>query len=321
MVEKGLLDLAFGPVPSRRLGRSLGINNIPPKVCTYSCVYCQLGRTNKMSDKRRAFYPPEALVAAVEARARAVKERGEAIDYLTFVPDGEPTLDVHLGMEINVLRHLGSKIAVISNASLIHMDEVREDLASADWVSFKVDAADEETWYKIDRPHRSLRLDRISTGMLAFRESFKGILATETMFVAGMNDSPEQVQALADFLGRLQPAIAYLAVPTRPSAEKWVRPATEEVLNRAYQKVGSRVNRVELLMGYEGNAFSATGNSEQDLLSITAVHPMRDDAVEELLRRNGDKWATVDLLLKDHRLVELHHEGKRYFIRRWMRSA
>jgi len=316
MADKGQVDIAFGPVPSRRLGRSLGINNIPPKVCTYSCVYCQLGRTNKMSDRRREFYSPVAVVAAVEAKAQEVRERGEAIDFLTFVPDGEPTLDVHLRAEIRGLRHVGPKIAVISNGSLVHLEEVREDLASADWVSLKVDAVDEKTWRKVDRPHRYLKLDKIVSGMLAFRESFAGVLVTETMLVSGVNDSPEQVEALADFLRRLQPAVAYLAVPTRPPAERWVRPSDEETLNRAYQIVTRGVGRVELLTGYVGNAFSATGNSEEDLLSITAVHPMRADAVEDLLSRNGDKWATVDSLVKERRLVELSYEGQRYYLRR-----
>ncbi len=316
MAANAQLDIAFGPVPSRRLGRSLGINNIPPKVCTYSCVYCQLGRTNKMSDRRREFYSPMAVVAAVEAKVREVRKRGEGIDFLTFVPDGEPTLNVHLGAEIRGLRHVGPKIAVISNGSMVHLEEVREDLAAADRVSLKVDAVDEKTWRKIDRPHRSLKLDKIVNGMLAFRESFAGVLVTETMLVSGVNDSLEQVEALGAFLRRLQPAVAYLAVPTRPPAEKWVRPADEERLNRAYQIVTREVGRVELLTGYEGNEFSATGNSEEDLLSITAVHPMRADAVEDLLRRNGDKWASVDRLVRERRLVELNYEGHRYYLRR-----
>jgi wyosine [tRNA(Phe)-imidazoG37] synthetase (radical SAM superfamily) len=269
-----------------------------------------------MGDRRREFYLPVAVVAAVEAKAREVRERGEAIDFLTFVPDGEPTLDVDLGTEIQGLRHVGPKIAVISNGSLVHLEEVREDLASADWVSHKVDAVDEKTWRKVDRPHPSLKLAKIVSGMLAFRETFAGVLVTETMLVSGVNDGVEQLRELAAFLRRLQPAVAYLAVPTRPPAEMWVRPPDEETMNRAYQIVTREVGRVELLTGYEGNAFSATGNSEEDLLSITAVHPMRADAVEDLLRRNGDKWATVDYLVKKRRLVELSHEGQRYYLRR-----
>ncbi len=309
-------SLVFGPVPSRRLGRSLGINNIPPKVCTYSCVYCQLGRTDKMSDERRKFFEPDAIVAAVEARARQVEARGDAIDYLTFVPDGEPTLDIHLGAEIRQLRPLMKRIAVITNSSLVHLDDVREDLASADWVSTKVDAVDEAAWHKIDRPHRSLELDRMLHGLLALRQRFPGELVTETMLVSGVNDSPMQLEALAAFLEELQPAIAYLAIPTRPPAEPWVTAPDESVINQAYHIVHHRVEHVELLIGYEGTAFSASGHSAEDLLSITSVHPMREDAVKELLSRNGDGWEVVDRLVEERRLVELSYQGQHHYLRR-----
>jgi len=111
--------IAFGPVPSRRLGNSLGINNIPPKTCTYSCVYCQLGRTNKMQVERHIFYNPQNILRAVQDKVNKVKETGVPIDYLTFVPDGEPTLDINLEYEIDLLKFLGIKIAMITNGSLI----------------------------------------------------------------------------------------------------------------------------------------------------------------------------------------------------------
>jgi len=111
--------IAFGPVPSRRLGRSLGINNIPPKICTYSCIYCQLGRTIKMQVEREGFYEPEQILDSVRDKVERARESEESIDYLTFVPDGEPTLDVNLGCEIELLEPLGLKTAVITNGSLI----------------------------------------------------------------------------------------------------------------------------------------------------------------------------------------------------------
>ena len=120
--------IAYGPVPSRRLGRSLGINNIPPKICSYSCVYCQLGRTKKMQVDRTAYYEPQKILKAVRDKVHNVKQRGESIDYLTFVSDGEPTLDINLGHEIELVRQLGIKIAVITNASLIWREDVREEL-------------------------------------------------------------------------------------------------------------------------------------------------------------------------------------------------
>ena len=120
--------LVFGPVPSRRLGRSLGINNIPPKTCTYACVYCQLGRTPRLQIERQTFYSTEDLCDAVTCKLRAARERHEPVDYLTFVPDGEPTLDENLGATIAALKPLGIPIAVITNTSLIWDPAVREAL-------------------------------------------------------------------------------------------------------------------------------------------------------------------------------------------------
>jgi wyosine [tRNA(Phe)-imidazoG37] synthetase (radical SAM superfamily) len=307
--------IAFGPVPSRRLGRSLGINNIPPKICTYACVYCQLGRTIKMQNKRQAFYDPEEILGVVRDKVTNTLDQDEAIDYLTFVPDGEPTLDVNLGVEILALRELGIRIAVISNASLIWREDVRAELIGADWVSLKVDAVRLPTWRRIDRPHGSLTLQAILDGMRIFAKDFKGNLVTETMLVKGVNDSEQDLVEIAEFLGQVQPAAAYLSIPTRPPAEDWVQAAQEGSINLAYQLVGERVNRVELLLGYEGNAFSSTGDAEEDILSITAVHPMREDAVMQLLSKSGSNWDLITQLIHQGKLVELQHLGRRYYLR------
>ena len=149
--------IAFGPVPSRRLGRSLGINNIPPKVCTYSCVYCQVGKTSRMQVDRMPFYDPEKIYMAVRTQVAKARQKGESVDYLTFVPDGEPTLDVNLGNEIELLKSLGLKIAVITNGALAWRKDVKADLAKADWVSYKIDSTSEKIWRRINRPQRTLR--------------------------------------------------------------------------------------------------------------------------------------------------------------------
>ena len=312
--------IAFGPVPSRRLGRSLGINNIPPKVCTYSCVYCQLGRTIKMQVERSAFYEPEEILRDVQTKVERAKEAGEPIDYLTFVPDGEPTLDVNLGREIELLRSLGIKIAVITNSSLIWGENVREGLMKADWVSLKMDSVREEVWRRINRPQGTLQLTAILDGALEFAQAFRGELATETMLVEGVNDGDDHIREVADFLARLRPATAYLAIPTRPPAEEWVQLPSEEVINRAYHILSERVNQVEYLIGYEGNAFAFTGNVEEDLLSITAVHPMREEAVSVFLARAKADWPVVHKLVKQGQLVKTEYEGKRFYMRRLHRN-
>ena len=308
--------IAFGPVPSRRLGRSLGINNIPPKICTFACVYCQLGRTLKMQVERCAFYRPEDIVGAVRDKVEKATASGESIDYLTFVPDGEPTLDANLGREIELLKPLGIKVAVITNSSLIWRADVREDLLGADWVSLKIDAAQEEVWRRIDRPHGSLRLAAVLDGMLEFAQDYTGELVTETMLARDVNDGEDHVREVAEFLARLAPARAYLSIPTRPPAEPRVGAPDEEEINRAYQILGDRVDHVEYLIGYEGNAFAFTGNVEDDLLSITSVHPMREDAVRAFLARAGAAWPVVRSLIDQDQLVETEYAGHRFYVRK-----
>jgi wyosine [tRNA(Phe)-imidazoG37] synthetase (radical SAM superfamily) len=186
-------------------------------------------------------------------------------------------LDVNLAREIGLSKPLGIRIAVITNSSLIGREDVREDLMKADWVSLEMDSVREEVWRRISRLHGSLQLTSILDGALEFAEAFKGELATETMLVQGVNDTDDYLREAASFLACLRPATAYLAIPTRPPAEKWVRPPSEEVINRAYQIFSERVDRVEYLIGYEGNAFAFTGDVVEDLLSITALHPMREE--------------------------------------------
>jgi wyosine [tRNA(Phe)-imidazoG37] synthetase (radical SAM superfamily) len=307
--------IAFGPVPSRRLGRSLGVNNIPPKVCTYSCVYCQLGRTLRIRTGRRVFRRPETVAAAVREKLESARRAGERVDYLTFVPDGEPTLDVHLGRTIRALRPLNVPIAVISNGALLAREDVRADLAEADWVSLKIDAVREETWRRVDRPHGRLRLGPILKGMQEFAAGFAGRLTTDTMVLAGLNDAEAELRATASFVGELGPVTAYLAVPTRPTAERWVRPANEVAMASAYEVFRAWHPRVELLVGYEGDAFASTGDPRDDLLSITAVHPMREAAVRRLLERAGASWDLVTDLIQRGMLVEVRYGAHRYFLR------
>jgi len=269
-----------------------------------------------MRIERRAFYEPQEILKAVRDKVERTRYAGESVDYLTFVSDGEPTLDAHLGLEIELLRPLGIKIATITNASLIWREDVREDLMKADWVSLKVDSTREDVWRRIDRPQGTLQLALILDGMLEFAKTYRGELATETMLVEGLNDSDDHVRQVGDFLARLRPSRAYLAIPTRPPAEEWVRSPSEEAINRAYQILTQRVNQVEYLIGYEGNAFALTGSVEEDLLSITAVHPMREEAVSEFLGRAGADWSTVHELIKQAQLVEMAYEGTKFYMRR-----
>jgi wyosine [tRNA(Phe)-imidazoG37] synthetase (radical SAM superfamily) len=311
-------NIAFGPVPSRRLGRSLGINNIPPKTCSYSCVYCQLGKTNNMLVKRQGFYKPEDILREVERKIHEAYLRNEKIDYLTFVPDGEPTLDINIGDEISLLKRIGIPIAVITNASLLWLDGVKEDLLEADFVSLKVDAVSQDLWRSINRPHKDLRLNMILEGIGEFTEMFRGTVVTETMLIGNI-EYDEEVKEVASFLASLNKLDkAYVAIPTRPPAEKWVKPSNEEAINETFQVFSEKLgnNRVEYLIGYEGNAFAFTGNVREDLLSITAVHPMRREAVIEFLKRAKADWQIIEELLQQEKLTEIDYDGKKYYMRK-----
>ena len=308
-------EIAFGPVPSRRLGRSMGINNIPPKICTYSCIYCQLGRTLKMQVEREKFYDTDRVIEEVKRKVKEAENAGEHIDYLTFVPDGEPTLDINLGKEIEGLKQLGIKIAVITNASLIWREDVRNELYKADWVSLKVDAASKDIWRRVDRPHGKLSLDEILEGMQIFSRNFEGELVTETMLIDGVNDGYEEIENIASFVHGLSPRKSYISIPTRPPAEN-IKPASEEKINAAFQIFKGKKINVEYLIGYEGNAFAFTGNVEEELLGIMSVHPMRENAVKEFLEKAKAGWDVVEKLLKENKLIETEYQGNKFYMRK-----
>ncbi len=307
---------AFGPVPSRRLGNSLGINNIFPKVCTYSCVYCQIGKTITLQCDRQAFYDPDGLAREVKEKVHKVKKSNITIDYLSFVPDGEPTLDINLGKIIELIRPLNIKIAVITNGSLINHKDVREDLKKADLVSLKLDAATRKTWLRTDRPHKSLDQKAIFDGMLKFKAVFKGVIITETMLCKGMNDTEQEVKKIADFLKLLNPTKSYISIPTRPTAVKGVLPASDEALNITYQIFKQNVDNVEYIIGYEGNEFGFSGNVEEDLLGITSVHPMREEAVRGYLKKANADWQVITDLIKGGSLIELKYQGNNFYMRK-----
>ncbi|MGB6369587.1 MAG: radical SAM protein [Atribacterota bacterium] len=311
--------ITFGPIPSRRLGRSLGINNIPPKVCTYSCVYCQIGKTSNVKIHPQVFYSPSQIFNEVKEKIEKSREKGESIDYLTFVPDGEPTLDINLGKEIKLIKSLGIKIAVISNSSLIDQKQVRENLKEADLVSLKVDSVEEKIWRRVNHPYRKLCLKSILEGMLKFNESFRGEIITETMLIRNINDDSQHLKKVADFLGKLKPSRSYLSLPIRPPADSWVQSPSEEVVNQSYNLFKEKINQVECLIGYEGNAFAFTGEVEEDILSITSVHPMREDALKDFLGRANSDWSVIERLIKQGKLVKSEYEGHKFYIRKFLK--
>ena len=307
--------IAFGPISSRRLGKSLGINNITPqKTCSYSCVYCQIGETNNRTITRKSFYEPAKLAAAVENHLSKLDEE-HIPDYLTFVSNGEPTLDINLGKEIHLLKEFGIPIAVITNSSLMHQRDVRDELMEADWISVKVDTVDKKCWEKINRPLAELNLEEILEGLRSFADVYQGKLHTETMLVKGLNDASNLLQLNASFIVDLNPEIAYLSIPIRPPAVKETRPVQEKKLTEAWQIYQKAGLNTELLTGFEGTDTGYTGNAYDDILNITAVHPLREDTMAALLKKEKADMSVVYSLISQGLIKALKHEEKTYYIR------
>lgn len=309
------MTYVFGPVPSRRLGRSLGINNIPPKICSYACVYCQLSKKTNISVDRQDFYSTADIVKSVKSRVALLRAQQEEVDYLAFVPDGEPTLDKNLGDTIAALKSLKIPVAVITNGSLMADPDVRKELSFADWVSVKVDTTDEKTWREINRPHGKLDLQSIHEGMLNFKEEYRGTLVSETMLIQGMNDTESEARGIASFLAKLKPRTAYLSIPTRPPSEISIKPAEPAQITTVFEIIVNQVEHVELLIGYEGNAFSFGKNVREDILNITAVHPMRYEAILELLAEANSNWAIIEEMLQAGELTKSEYANHIYYVR------
>lgn len=313
---EGNTALLFGPIPSRRLGQSLGINNtLLPKACTYNCAYCQAGRTHHPDFTRRVFLEPRFIYQQVAKRLRQAQAQGAQIDYLSFVPDGEPTLDIRLGETLALLRTLGKPIAVFTNASLIWRPDVRADLCAADWVSLKFDAVDERTWRKIDRPSKYLQLPLIMDGALAFARQYRGTLASETMLCAGLNDDEENLTATAEYLAQLNPAVAYIGIPTRPPLEDWAAPPDDATLAKAFDIFKSRLPRVELIAGYPPPVFQPGNDAERNIPAILAVHPLRESEMQDLLQKYGADQSVLDRLREQGIVQQVAHRGERFWMR------
>ncbi len=307
--------LAYGPVPSRRLGYSLGINHIPVKYCSYSCIYCQVGRTSHLTSERQEFYPVDQIFSDVDRKVTECLKQNRNIDYLTLVPDGEPTLDKNLGKIIEGLKRFRIPVAVISNASLIDRDDVQEELAGADWVSLKVDSVEKILWKKINRPHRDFSLSKILGGMFTFQEKFAGELVTETMLIGAVNDNRNATNALIDFLLELKPDKSYLSIPIRPPAETGVTPPASESHKEIINICNDRISFIEFLFETEVGDFISTGNIQEDILSITSVHPLREKALRDMIARSGESWKIVEDLLHANKLTSVFYRDENYFLR------
>jgi len=302
-----MVKRVFGPVPSRRLGKSLGIDPVPLKTCNWNCVYCQLGRTNPFVTERQYFYENKDILTQVR-ETLGTHAPGD-IDWITFVGSGETTLHAGLGEMIRGVKSMTElPVAVITNGSLLYLLEVRQELTAADAVLPSLDAGNPDLYRKINRPHPSFSFDRLVEGLIAFRKVYENQLWVEVMLIKGLNDSEKALKEIADQLEQIQPDEVHIVQPTRPPVEMWVAPPDEEALLRARTILGKVAKLVMPPMG------SFDFGSEEDLVEavvgIITRHPMKESELIESL----EKWSPKDV---KETLSDLENSGKAQVIIRY----
>ncbi len=297
----------FGPVPSRRLGQSLGIDPIPLKTCNWNCVYCQLGRTRPLTNERQEYFPAQEILAEVRAALKA-HAPGE-IDWITFVGSGEPTLHAGLGWLIRQVKALTKlPVAVITNGSLLYLPEVRLELVTADAVLPTLDAGTTKLYHRINRPHPELTFTRLLEGLITFRGEYQGKLWLEVMLVNGLNDTEAALRDIAATLPQIRPDEVHLNLPARPPVESWVRPPDEEGLLRATAILGDTAKVVHSVAG----SFDLSGydSMAEAVVAIITRHPMRQAELEQALAR----WAPGQVTQV---LAELEAAGQAQVVERY----
>jgi len=276
------MKFIYGPVPSRRLGLSLGISPIPKKTCNFSCIYCQLGRTNKLTNTRQSFFDIDLILKEFET----VINHSIKYDVVTIVGEGEPTLYLHLGTLITSLKALTHKpIAVITNGALLYDEEVQEALMHADIVLPTLDAYDELSFKAINRPHGNLNYTSVLEGLKSFSKIYKGQLWIEIMLIKDINDGDEAIEHFRLLLNEISHDKLYLNTPIRPPAEPDVEMVSTDRMNEIAQSLhGISID----LLASEG-FFSNIDDDWEAILSIIKRHPMNQFEILNFLESRNCK--------------------------------
>ncbi|BBA53121.1 hypothetical protein FV113G1_34740 [Fusobacterium varium] len=217
----------FGPVPSRRLGISLGVDLVKPKSCNMNCVFCECGATPKLADKRKSFKDIKEVENEIKAVLKDVKP-----DYVTFSGSGEPTLSKDLGEIINWIKdNTDVSVCLITNSLLLNNDEVIKEVQRADLIIPTLNSVDDDIFHKINRPSKDIHISMIMSGLQKLSAVFKGRIYLETFIIEGLNDGEEHIKRMAEFLRTIKFTKIQLNSLARRGAESWVKPASIEALN------------------------------------------------------------------------------------------
>ncbi len=299
----------YGPVPSRRLGFSLGIDIIPPKTCSFDCIYCQLGRTKKKTVLRQVFFSSQEILQSIRAALRS----GRRIDFITFSGSGEPTLNRLIRKLIREIKKLTPiPVAVLTNSSLLSQKAVRKSLIEADVVIPSLDAATARTFRKVNRPEPSLKIEAIIEGLENFRREFKGQVWLEVMLVKGINDSPADIEALKRAIARIKPDRVQLNTVVRPPAEMWARPLSRPDLKAIRERLGGQT---EVVADFRKKPQSEAASSlKKDVLSLVARRPA---TVKDIAAALGSKETEVGRqlrgLLRAGKIRIIRHKGRNFY--------
>jgi wyosine [tRNA(Phe)-imidazoG37] synthetase (radical SAM superfamily) len=264
----------YGPVPSRRLGRSLGVDIVPFKFCTLDCVYCQLGKTTRKTLIRSDFVPIEEVLADLKNKLA----EGLEADFITIGGSGEPTLHSRLGELIKGIKKITNiPVAVLTNGTLLYQKDVRDDCANADVVLPSLDAADEQTFRRINRPASGLTIEQLISGLCDFREQFSGQIWLEVFLIEGFNTDNEQVAKLREAINRIHPDKVQLNTAVRPTAEPGIKPLNEERLQTIVGQLG---DNCEVIADFSPACH--TGRLQADAEDVLSMLKRRPCSLEDI---------------------------------------
>ena len=299
----------YGPVPSRRLGFSLGIDIILFKTCSLNCIYCQLGQTTQKTIQRKEYFSSSEILSQIKKKLAS----GQEIDYITFSGSGEPTLNVALGKLIREIKKITSvPVAVLTNSTLLSRKSVRKALLDADLIVPSLDAATQEIFVKVNRPHSSLKLEEIIESLRKFRQEFKGSIWLEIMLVKGVNDSPSHIKKLKEAIAKIKPEKVQLNTVIRPPAEKFARTLSLKELEKIKNIFGENC---EIIVEFDKKVQkSPSENLEEAILSLIQRRPVTlADISASLGKHKNEILKYLNFLLVEGKIQSVIHKGLKYF--------
>jgi wyosine [tRNA(Phe)-imidazoG37] synthetase (radical SAM superfamily) len=297
----------FGPVPSRRLGRSLGVDLVPYKTCTFDCIYCDLGRTTHKTISRQSYVPPEEISGEWELTLSVLDKKP---DFITLSGSGEPTLNTKIGEIIRRIKKITSiPIAVLTNSSLLSLDEIRGDLLEADVILPSLDAITPTLFEYINRPFPSLKIEKIISGLIKFRNQYQGQIWLEILFCRGVNDGNEEVEKFKGVIEKIKPDRVQLNTPMRPPAEDFALPLTFGQLGEIRERLGEKAEIISDFAAPLGEGWNSVKDTE--ILNLIKRRPCTTEDISKALGLRIDevvkhldhltKTGTIRYRMHDHR--------------------